>query len=101
MAAPNINYYPEGYVVIPREAYDELMDRLRNNPEMMALTEISTNQSTPLKTINEKQKSQKKPRGSIDEGKINALYNAGWKVPQIAEEMKCSQATVYNHIKKG
>lgn len=77
------------------------MDRLRNNPEMMTLTEISTNQSTPLKQSTEKQKSQKKPRGSIDKGKINALYNAGWKVPQIAEEMKCSQATIYNHIKKG
>lgn len=54
MAAPNINYYPEGYVVIPREAYDELMDRLRNNPGMMALTGISTNQSTPLKQSTEK-----------------------------------------------
>lgn len=42
------------------------------------------------------------PKGKayFDEGKARALYEAGWKVPAIAEEMRFSQATVYNHLKK-
>jgi len=42
------------------------------------------------------------PKGKayFDEGKARALFEAGWKVPAIAEEMGFSQATVYNHLKK-
>jgi len=32
---------------------------------------------------------------SLDKGKINALYNAKWPVKKIADEMKCSVATIY------
>lgn len=41
----------------------------------------------------------KKPRQKIDYGKIMALRNAGWTVRGIAEEMQCSDQTVYNVIK--
>lgn len=36
----------------------------------------------------------------IDDGKIRALKNAGWSVPKIADEMRCSEVTIYNHLKK-
>ncbi len=36
----------------------------------------------------------------IDAGKVMALRTAGWNVKMIAEEMRCSEATVYNVLKK-
>ena len=35
----------------------------------------------------------------IDTGKIKALRKAGWSAEKIADEMRCSVATVYNHLK--
>lgn len=32
----------------------------------------------------------------IDRGKLIALHNAGWDNAKIAEELKCSERTVYN-----
>ena len=48
-----------------------------------------------------KAESKKKcgPAG-IDHGKLIALLNAGWSVAKIADEMDCSQRTVYDHIKQ-
>lgn len=36
----------------------------------------------------------------IDKGKIGALRDGGWSIAKIADEMGCSQATVYSVIKK-
>lgn len=36
----------------------------------------------------------------FDKGKMMALRRAGWTVKAIADEMKCSEATIYNHMKK-
>ena len=35
----------------------------------------------------------------VDVGKIRALSKAGWSVKNIAEEVGCSEQTVYKHIK--
>ena len=35
-----------------------------------------------------------------DKGKVGALYKAGWTVAKIADEMRCSQGTVYRIIKE-
>lgn len=40
-----------------------------------------------------------KKRG-VDAGKMKALYLAGWKVIDIADELGCSDQTVYNHLSK-
>lgn len=40
------------------------------------------------------------PKPGVDHGKVVALYKAGWKIPQIADELGCSQQTVYNHLAK-
>ena len=42
---------------------------------------------------------KKKRNRGIDYGKIKALKDAGWTAEKIADEMKISIATVYNHSK--
>ena len=37
---------------------------------------------------------------TLDIGKVNALRKAGWTMKQIAEEMGCSEATIYNKLKE-
>ena len=53
----------------------------------------------------EKPKPETKKQGGarhriqLDLGKIGGLYqSAGWSVKQIAEEMKCSEQTIRNHL---
>ncbi len=45
-----------------------------------------------------------KPKASakkkIDTGKLQALYEAGWSVPKIADELGCSDNAVYYHLNK-
>lgn len=48
----------------------------------------------------EKSKPKPAPKPGVDHGKVVALYKAGWKIPQIADELGCSQQTVYNHLAK-
>lgn len=36
-------------------------------------------------------------RKPIDKGKAQALRNAGWKIKDIADEMKCCYSAVYNN----
>ena len=36
----------------------------------------------------------------IDHNKLFALADAGWKKPDIADELGCSEATVYNYLSK-
>jgi len=135
MAAPNVNYYPEGYVVIPRKDYEEMirdMDKMHTRPEfhdLMNVCKESQHQNSTTKkdkcntcdgyinpdytrckqcdTESRKAPAEEAPKKSRrglspeDAGRIKALHDAGWSAPKIAEEIGCSQATVYNHIKKG
>ena len=43
----------------------------------------------------------KKPgrKSSIDWGKAESCYNAGWSIPKIADKLKCSDQTIRNHFK--
>lgn len=44
---------------------------------------------------------KKATRGAhLDLGKVGALYTAGWKIKDIAAEVKCSDQTVRNHLKE-
>lgn len=36
----------------------------------------------------------------VDKDKVGALYKAGWTVAKIADEMRCSQSTIYKIIKE-
>ena len=39
-------------------------------------------------------------RKQIDYGKMLALYRAGWKIDDIADELHCGTSTVYRYISK-
>lgn len=41
----------------------------------------------------------KTSKRKVDDGKILALYKAGWSCPKIADEMGCSVPTVIDHLK--
>lgn len=41
---------------------------------------------------------RKKPRKTVDVGKLIALHNAGWSVAKIADELKVSVQTVYKYL---
>lgn len=43
---------------------------------------------------------KKNGRESFDTGKMIALLEGGWSVAKIADEMRVSEATIYNHMKK-
>lgn len=51
-----------------------------------------------------KQKSVPKPvvkkKNTVDAAKVWSLRDAGWKAPAIADEVSCSEATVYNILKR-
>lgn len=46
------------------------------------------------------EEAEPKPTKSIDHGKLVALFNAGWTVKNISDELGCSLQTVVNHLKK-
>lgn len=43
---------------------------------------------------------EKSGRNPFDTGKMIALLEGGWSVAKIADEMRVSEATIYNHMKK-
>ena len=40
----------------------------------------------------------KKPKKTVDVGKLIAMHNAGWPVAKIADELGVSTRTVYNYL---
>lgn len=47
------------------------------------------------------EESKKKPKkNEVDHGRICACYKAGWSVAKIADECRCSDQTVRNHLKQ-
>ena len=49
---------------------------------------------------NEPEPQDDKPIKKIDHAKLFALADAGWKNPDIADELGCSEATVYSYLTK-
>lgn len=48
----------------------------------------------------EKLEAKAKATEKVDVGKIGALYKAGWSAKEIADELHCSEGTVYYHLKR-
>lgn len=57
---------------------------------------VDTKVKTEPKAAAPKKKPGRKP---IDWPKAEACRKAGWSIPKIADELKCAEATVYNHFK--
>lgn len=54
-----------------------------------------------MKAPKEEPTEEPKPKqAKVDTGKLYALYDAGWKVSAIAEELRVSDQTVRNWLKK-
>ena len=81
------------------EELKKLRSLLGEKAEANTIKQVS-NISKPQK-IEEKKPAAKTTKKKIDTGKIKALKKAGWSVPKIADEMRCSVATVYNHLAEG
>ena len=59
-----------------------------------------TPEPAPSKPKKEAPKTAPKKRKPFDTGKMKALLDGGWPVTKIADEMGCSPATIYDHMKK-
>lgn len=80
------------------EELKKLRSLLGEKVEVNTIKQVS-NDIKPQKT--ESKPAAKTGKKKIDTGKIKALKKAGWSVPKIADEMRCSVATVYNHLAEG
>lgn len=67
----------------------------QEEPEQEEPKEPELKKAEPIKI--DPKKIKPKP---VDKGKVGALYRAGWNVAKIADEMRCSQSTIYKIIKE-
>ena len=88
------------------EAEQNAQTGAENVQDAEQTTEKSSASEPPLlrsKDLAKPVQTKKPPGGAkqtFDTGKLRALRRAGWTVKKIAEEMNCSEATIYNHMKK-
>ena len=83
-----------------------VLDSFEDLKKLKALfgEKVEVNTIKQVTNTNKQQKTEEKPKKEkkrIDTGKIKALKKAGWSVAKIADEMRCSVATVYNHLAEG
>ena len=77
--------------IIPQEERNEVMSQLAKELNATVVT-ADIDEQKPKKR-------RQGQRGDLDHGKICALFNAGWTMRNIAEEMGCSVSTVNYVIK--
>lgn len=63
-------------------------------------TENAQEEEKPLTREKDAKNKSGGVKREFDKGKLKALRRGGWPVKKIAEEMRCSEATIYNHMKK-
>lgn len=69
------------------------------NPEKVTSEPEKCTETSKKRPKATKKDPEETGRKSIDDGKIQALYEGGWKVKDIADEMHLSDQTIYNHLK--
>lgn len=85
------------------EADGEQAEQSKEPESVMMETQPESDPPSEEKPLlREKEVTKTKPgaKPKFDVGKLRALRKAGWAVKKIADEMKCSEATIYNHMKK-
>lgn len=83
------------------EAEEEIKHEINQEwPEETEEKEDMPEEETKAETTEEEKPKGASRRTPIDHGKICALWKGKWKAEDIADEMKCSIQTVYNHIDK-
>ena len=71
----------------------------REEPEKEEPTQEEPKEAEP-KEAEHIEIAPKKIKHKIDMGKVGALYKADWSVAKIADEMRCSQGTIYKILKE-
>ncbi len=117
----DLRRFPGGYVVLPLEQYEALMERCairfvpqvdsdalanKKQESIQAIKDACKKKKTTHGTVDASEKDDsdytpgygRKKRNSVDAGKLYALQDAGWTAKQIAEELNISVATVYKYI---
>lgn len=72
----------------------KIADSIRSRTIGQAAAAEPKQKSVPAKPM------AKKKKNSVDVAKVWSLADAGWKAPAIAEEVSCSDQTVYNILKR-
>lgn len=86
----------DGFVKI-----DKVEAEKPGEPKLTMIEEVEADKSeTEPEKRTEKKPGKSTGRARLDIGKITALYNAGWAIAKIADEMGCSDQTVRNYLNK-
>ena len=71
------------------------LDNCDDEQEQLEPVQEEPKQEEPKKAETKAKPKATKKAQPIDKGKIGALRKAGWAIAEIADEMKCSNNTVY------
>ena len=85
---------------------DPELDKALRTSALAYLDAVEARTDKPKQTKPKKTESDEKGysptgkvKGKIDDGTIKALYEGGWPLTKIAEDIGCSTQTVNNHLK--
>lgn len=85
---------------------DPFLDEALRTAALAYLDAVEARTAEPKQTKTKKADTEEKgysPTGKakakIDDGTIKALYEGGWSLTKIAEDIGCSTQTVTNHLK--
>jgi len=85
---------------------DQILDEALRTAALAYLDAVEAKTVEPKQTKPKKADTEEKgysPAGKakakIDDGTIKALYEGGWSLTKIAEDIGCSTQTVNNHLK--
>lgn len=81
-------------------SHSEAVKTLADKAKKANLMQNSSKEAIAETKENKSDEPKEGKRGKVDIGKLFALHNAGWNAKDIAEELNCSLATVYNNINK-
>ena len=87
-------------VLLKHIGEDPDQDKALAQGALVILDSAKDNKPKVIKMENSAAKPSPKKRKPFDAGKMKALLDGGWPVAKIADEMGCSVATIYDHMKK-
>lgn len=72
---------------------------IRQSPQQLTMKQLRDLPEAPKKPAAGCVGSRRK-KVTVDEGKLLALRKAGWSLKKIADELKISEGSVFNYLKK-
>ena len=94
-----VDWIVNGSTLEPATAPEEEPEKAEAEPELESEPDPPPKAVRAKKQLEEAEKNfQKRKIGDI--GKLRSLRSAGWPLKKLAEEFGCSEATVYNTMKR-